>query len=95
MALVSAPTRTWIVQLTAKAAIRFAEDKQLTIVAGPASAMPVHGVRLRNHRCWATEDHSEGAPVFVGGFVAKAAGEFGTKDEAVSVLATSPIPTST
>ncbi|MGQ0434507.1 MAG: hypothetical protein ACT452_19135 [Microthrixaceae bacterium] len=74
-------------QLTAKAAIRFDEAEQLTIVAGPASTVSVHGVRLRNHVCWATEDHSEGASTFVGGFVAEAAGEFGTKDEAVSVLA--------
>jgi hypothetical protein len=49
--------------------------------------VPVHGVRLRNHTCWATEDHTDGAPTFVGGFVAEAAGEFATKEDAVSVLA--------
>lgn len=82
-----AATRTWIVQLTAKAAVRFDANGHLTIVAGPASTLTVHGVRLRNHKCWATQDHSVGAPSFIGGFVAEAAGEFANKDEAVSVLA--------
>ena len=81
------PIRTWIVQLIAKGAIQFADSTNLTIVAGPMSTVPVHGVRLRNHVCWASEDHSEGAPTFVGAFVAEAAGEFATQDEAVSVLA--------
>lgn len=88
MEYMSIPTsRTWIVRVTAKAAFRFDEDQQLTIVAGPDSTLPVHGVRLRNHRCWATEDHSDGAPTFIGGFVAEASGEFVAKNEAVAVLA--------
>lgn len=87
MSLMIAPNRTWIVQLTARAAIRFEDNKQLTIVAGPESTAPVYGIRLRNHTCWATDDHSDGAPTFVGGFVAEAAGDFGSKDEAVAVLA--------
>lgn len=80
------PSRTWIVQLNAKAGFRLEDQQQVTLVAGLASTLPVHGVRLRNHTCWATDDHSDGAPTFVGGFVAEAAGEFANKDEAVSVL---------
>lgn len=83
-------TRTWIVQLIAKGAMQFTEEKNLAIVAGPDTTMPVHGVRLRNHVCWATEDHGNSAPKFVGGFVAEAAGKFATKEEAVSVLAANP-----
>lgn len=88
MALMSTRvSRTWIVQLSAKAGFRLEEQQQITIVAGPATTLPVHGVRLRNRTCWATDDHSDGAPTFVGAFVAEAAGEFSTKDKAVSELA--------
>ncbi len=88
MEIMSARTsRTWIVQLNAKAGFRLEDQQQVTIVAGPATTLPVHGVRLRNHTCWATDDHSDGAPTFVGGFVVETAGEFANKDEAVSVLA--------
>lgn len=79
--------RTWIVQLLAKAGFRFEERQQLTIVADSASTVPIHGVRLRDHVCWATEDHSEGAPTYVGAFAAEASGVFSSKEEAVSVLA--------
>jgi hypothetical protein len=88
MDVMSAHTsRTWIVQLNAKAGFRLEHQQQVTIVAGPATTLTVHGVRLRNQTCWATDDHRDGAPTFVGGFVVEAAGEFAKKDEAVSVLA--------
>jgi hypothetical protein len=87
-----ATARTWIVQLRATAGFRFEGHQRLTIVADSASTLPVHGVRLRDHICWATEDHSEGTPTFVGAFVAEASGVFSSKDEAVSVLANQANP---
>lgn len=79
--------RTWIVQLVAKAGFRFGEYEQLTIVAAADSTSPVHGIRLRDHRVWASDDHGEGAPTFVSGLVIEAAGDFASKEEAVAVLA--------
>jgi hypothetical protein len=44
------------------------------------------GVRLRDHIVWASSDHRENAPTFVGAFVAEAAGEFDGAEQAVAVL---------
>jgi hypothetical protein len=63
------------------------KTSEIRILAGPDSTMAIHGIRLRNHRVWATEDHSDGAPTFVGAFLAEAAGDYATKEEAVGVLA--------
>jgi hypothetical protein len=87
MAEMSAPApRTWIVELSAKAGFRFDGREQITVVASPESTIPVHGVRLRNGIAWGSDDHSEGAPTYVGSFVAEAAGRFASKEEAVAVL---------
>ena len=76
----------WIVVLSAKAGFRFDERKQITIVAAPNSTPGMAGIRLRNEFCWATEDTGPDAAVFVGGFVAEAAGEFDSVEEAFEVL---------
>jgi hypothetical protein len=78
--------RTWIVVLGAKAGFRFDEDQQITIVAGPDSTRGITGVRLRNEICLATRETGPGAPTFVGGFVAEAAGQFSSSEEAFATL---------
>jgi hypothetical protein len=83
----STEPRTWIVELSAKAGLRFEDDQQVTIVAGADSTIPVHGVRLRNGRSWASDDHRDGAPTYVAACVAEATGSFVTEQEAVAVLA--------
>ena len=63
---VSTPeTRTWIVELSAKAGFCFEEKQQITIVAALDSTAPMHGVRLRNGVCWVSSDHSDDAPTFI------------------------------
>jgi hypothetical protein len=90
---VSTPeTRTWIVELSAKAGFCFEEKQQITIVAALDSTAPVHGVRLRNGVCWVSSDHSDDAPTFIGSFIAEAAGSFPTKDQAVSFLGNQASP---
>lgn len=82
----STEPRTWIVELSAKAGFRFEDDEQVTIVAGSDSTIPVHGVRLRNGRAWASDDHRDGAPTYVAACVAEATGSFAGDEEAVAVL---------
>lgn len=79
--------RTWIVTLVCRAAFRFDENQRISIRASTQTTIPLTGVRMRNNNCWASEDHSPNAAQFVGGFVAEAAGNFATSNEAVEFLA--------
>lgn len=85
--MTTAKPRTWIVTIACRAAFRFSENQRISLQASPQTTVPLTAIRLRNENCWATADHSNGAPQFVGAFVAEAAGDFSTAEEAVSFLA--------
>jgi hypothetical protein len=84
--------RTWIVTISCRAAFRFDENQRISLRASPQTTVPLTGVRLRNENCWATQDHSPTGPQFVGAFVAEAAGDFATAEDAVDFLANFATP---
>ena len=77
-------TKTWIVSLHTRSAVRIADNTIISILATPESTIPVSLVRIRNQIARTTGDPD--GPKFAGALVAEAAGDFESADEAASVL---------